>query len=195
MFVRQVGTSPDSQINWQEGNQMQDLVGMAYCSKPTSFTFDQVDEILRVSRRNNDRDALTGALIYDNTTFLQWLEGGEEEIRQVFGRISRDPRHTEIKLMTVRKLEDRWFPDWSMTAAVTQDQTLRALKLVPHLSLSKFEPYGWSDEDVTCFMTALSDYLTRRPAPKSERLQEPVTPRKPPTDPVTSLERHLRRLT
>ena len=173
---------------------MTDLVGMAYCSRPTHFSFEQVDEILQVSRRNNERDALTGALIYDNTTFLQWLEGGEDEIRQVFGRISRDPRHGEIKLMTVRKLEDRWFPDWSMTAAVTQDQTLRALKLMPHLSLSRFEPYGWSDEDVTCFMTALSDYLTRRPAPKSERLQEQVTPRKPPTDPVTSLDRHLRRV-
>ncbi|WP_104019648.1 BLUF domain-containing protein [Roseovarius nitratireducens] len=174
---------------------MQDLVGIAYCSKPTRFSFDQMDEILRVSRRNNNRDALTGALVYDNTTFLQWLEGGEEKIRRAFGRISRNPRHTEIKLMTVRKLEDRWFPGYSMTAAVTEDQSLRGLKLVPHLSLSRFEPYRWSDEDVTCFITALSDYLTRRPAPKSERLQEPVIPRKPPTDPVTSLDRHLRRVT
>jgi hypothetical protein len=172
---------------------MQDLVGIAYCSKPTGFSFDQVDEILRVSQRNNDRDALTGALIYDNTTFLQWLEGGEEEIRRVFGRISRDPRHAEIKLLTVRKLEDRWFPDWSMTAAVTQDQALRGLKLVPHLSLSRFDPHEWSDEDVTCFMTALSDYLTRRPAPKSERALERVTPRKPSSDPVVSLDRHLGR--
>ncbi len=173
---------------------MQKLVGMAYCSKPANFSFDQVDEILDVSHRNNERAALTGALIYDDATFLQWLEGGEEDLRQVFGRISRDPRHTEIKLMTVRKLDDRWFPDWSMTAAVTQDQTLRSLKLLPHVSLSKFDPYGWSDEDVTSFMTALSDYLTRRPSPKSERLQEPKTPRKLTTDPMTSLDRHLRRV-
>lgn len=173
---------------------MQDLVGMAYCSRPTGFSFGQVDEILRVSRRNNDRDALTGALIYDNTTFLQWLEGGEEEIRRAFGRISRDLRHAKIEILTVRKLEDRWFPDWTMTAAVTQDQVLRGLKLVPHLSLAKFDPFRWSDEDVTCFMTALSDYLVRRPAPKSERLQEQVTPRKPPSDPLKSLDRHLRRI-
>lgn len=49
---------------------MHDLMGIAYCSRPTRFSFDQVDEILQVSQRNNDRDALTGALIYDNTTFL-----------------------------------------------------------------------------------------------------------------------------
>lgn len=173
---------------------MTDLVGIAYCSTPTRFSFDQVDEILQVSHRNNERDALTGALVYDNTTFLQWLEGGEEAIRQAFGRISRDDRHTDIKLITVRRLEDRWFPQWSMTAAVTQDQALRGLKLVPHLSLSRFEPHRWSDEDVTSFMTALSDYLTRRPAPKSQRLQDAVTPRKPPTDPVTTLDRQLRRM-
>lgn len=172
---------------------MTDLVGMAYCSRPTQFSFDQVDEILQVSHRNNERDALTGALIYDNRTFLQWLEGGEEEIRKAFGRISRDKRHSEIKLLTVRKLEARWFPDWSMTSAVTEDQTLRALKLVPHLSLARFEPREWSDEDTASFMEALSGYLTQRPAPKSERFQEQITPRKPPTDPAANLDRHLRK--
>lgn len=171
---------------------MANIIGLAYCSKPTGFSFDQVDEILRVSRRNNARDGLTGALIYDNTTFLQWLEGSEDSIRQVFGRISRDSRHSGIRLLTVRKLQDRWFPDWSMTAAVTQDQTLRGLKLVPHISLGGFDPFGWSEEDVTCFMTALSDYLTRRPAPKSEPLPDHVEPRKPARDPMASLDRHLR---
>lgn len=171
---------------------MAGLVGITYCSRPIGFSFDQVDEILRVSRRNNERDALTGALIYDNNTFLQWLEGGEEEIRQVFSRISHDTRHTGIKLLTVRRLDDRWFPKWSMTAAVTQDQTLRGLKLVDHISLASFDPFGWSEEDVACFMSALSDYLARRPAPKSEPLQEHVEPRKPARDPMASLDRHLR---
>ncbi|WP_158514983.1 BLUF domain-containing protein [Nioella nitratireducens] len=172
---------------------MSKLIGVAYCSKATQFSFREVDEILKVSRTNNARDGLTGALIYDNATFLQWLEGGESEIRQVFGRISRDERHSEIKLLSVRSLEGRWFPDWSMTAAVTEGQTLRGLKLVPHISLSGFDPYGWSEEDVATFMTSLSDYLTRRPAPKSERLPEQVAPRKLSHDPMVCLDRHLRR--
>ena len=168
-------------------------VGVAYCSKATQFSFDEVDRILQVSRRNNARDGLTGALVYDNTTFLQWLEGGEAEIREVFGRISRDTRHGDIKLLTVQSLEDRWFPDWSMTAAVTEGQTLRGLKLVPHISLSGFAPHGWSESDTVTFMTALSDYLTRRPAPKSKQIREPVAPRKPASDPMKSLDRRLRR--
>ncbi|SEP21985.1 Sensors of blue-light using FAD [Salinihabitans flavidus] len=170
-------------------------VGLAYCSKPTNFSFEQSEEILRVSQRNNERDALTGALIYDNNTYLQWLEGGANEIRAAFARISRDPRHGKIKLLAVQELDDRWFPDWSMTAAVTQDQTLRGLKLVPHLSLSQFNPFDWSEEDVTYFMDALSDYLTKRPAPKSEPLKDDsVSPRVVGGNPLASLDRRLHRI-
>lgn len=171
---------------------MTSIVGFAYCSRPVNFSFEQVNEILQSSRRNNERDALTGALIYDNRTFLQWLEGGASEIRAVFSRICQDPRHTQIRILTVRKLEDRWFPDWSMTAAVTEDQTLRGLKLVPHLSLKQFDPFGWSEADVSCFMDALSDYLTRRPTPKSEQLPQKVTPHMAVRDPMTRLDSHLR---
>ncbi|MFB9149934.1 BLUF domain-containing protein [Roseovarius ramblicola] len=173
---------------------MSTIVGIAYCSRPVSFSFEQTDDILAVSRANNARAGITGALIYDNTAFLQALEGTPEEIRAVFNRISRDSRHTGIRLLSVRKLQDRLFPDWSMTAAVTQDQTLRGLKLVPHLSLVRFNPFAWSDADVSDFMNALSDYLTRRPAPKSEPVTESVSPHRVSTDPVARLDRHLDRL-
>ncbi|WP_051203161.1 BLUF domain-containing protein [Sediminimonas qiaohouensis] len=173
---------------------MTEIVALAYCSRPVDFSFEQTEQILTASRRNNAKAGLTGALIYDNHTFLQWIEGEATEIREVFERISNDPRHTDIKLMLVRKLDDRWFPDWSMTAAVTQDQTLRSLKLVPHLSLSRFDPYGWSEADAISFMDALSDYLNRRPTPKSKGAEEPVTPRAVESNPMTRLDRHLDKL-
>lgn len=173
---------------------MTNIVALAYCSRPVDFSFDQTDQILTASRRNNAKAGLTGALIYDNHTFLQWIEGEATKIRAVFELISNDPRHTDIKLMLVRKLDDRWFPDWSMTAAVTQDQALRSLKLVPHLSLSRFDPYGWSEADAISFMDALSDYLNRRPTPKSKGAEEPVTPRAVESNPMTRLDRHLDKL-
>ena len=170
------------------------LIGMAYCSKPVSFSFEQVNDILGVSRENNDKADITGALIYDNRTFLQALEGKPDDIRDVFDRISHDPRHTGIRLLSVRKLECRLFPDWSMTAAVTEDQSLRGLKLVPHLSLVRFNPFAWSEADVSDFMAALSDYLTRRPAPRSEPLAERIAPHRVANDPLSRLDRHLDRL-
>lgn len=170
---------------------MSAIIGIAYCSKPVSFSFEQVDDILTTSQENNAGAGITGALIYDNQTFLQFLEGTHEDIRRVFSRISHDPRHTCIRLLSVRELDDRLFPDWSMTAAVTEDQVLRGLKLVPHLSLVRFNPFAWSDKDVSDFANALSDYLMRRPAPKSRPIKERATPQRVSTDPVSQLDRHL----
>ena len=104
---------------------MADIVALAYCSRPVRFSFEQTDRILEVSRRRNADAQVTGALIYDNRAYLQWLEGAADDIHEVFARISGDPRHEDVKLLAVRKLEARFFPDWSMTAALTQDQTLR----------------------------------------------------------------------
>lgn len=174
---------------------MTDIVGIAYCSQPVDFSFDKVDEILATAHRNNSKAELTGSLIYDNNYFLQWLEGGPEEIRTVFERISLDPRHSDVKLLTVRKLSDRWFPNWTMTAAVTEDQTLRGLKLVPHLSLSKFNPIEWSENDVTSFMDALSDHLTRRPTPRSEPMPDQTSLRPARIEPVNRLDQHLSKIT
>ena len=170
---------------------MTGLVGIAYCSRAVDFSFAQVDSILTASRANNADAGLTGALIYDNRIFLQALEGPPDGIRTVFDRIAQDPRHTDISLLTVRAQEGRLFPDWSMTAAVTEDQTLRGLKLVPHLSLARFNPFEWSEKDVVNFMDALSDYLTHRPAPKSRPIPERPAPQRMPDDPVALLDRHL----
>jgi hypothetical protein len=167
------------------------IIALAYCSRPVDFSFDQVDAILATSRRNNAAAGLTGALIYDNRTFLQWLEGEADDLRGIFGRIARDPRHADVRLLSVRKLTDRWFPDWSMTAAVTEDQTLRGLKLVPHLTVKGFDPHDWSEGDTAVFMAALSDYLNRRPAPESTAGAAPVAPRPVGRDPLADLDHHL----
>ena len=174
---------------------MTDIVGIAYCSKPLSFSFETVDDILAVSQDNNARAGITGALVYDNTTFLQWIEGPSASVRAAWKRISQDDRHTDLKLLSVQKLDDRLFPDWSMTAAVTQDQTLRSLKLVPHLSLTRFDPFEWSEQDVAIFMNSLSDYLTRRPTPRPAPVERAMPPRDATHDLVSHLDQLLDRMT
>ncbi|WP_397541610.1 BLUF domain-containing protein [Roseovarius salis] len=173
---------------------MTEIVALCYCSRPVGFSFQRVEEILQESRRNNATAKVTGALIYDNWTFLQWIEGEKANVRQIFERINNDSRHTDIRILTVRKLNDRWFPDWSMTAAVTEGQTLRGLRLVPHVSLKQFDPFQWSQSDTIRFMKALSDYLTRRPAPASHAASGAETPEPAPRDPLTVLDAYLSRL-
>ncbi|MEI4197337.1 BLUF domain-containing protein [Roseovarius sp. E0-M6] len=171
---------------------MTEIIGTAYCSTPVGFSFKTIDDILKVSQGNNLQAGLTGALVYDNNNYLQWLEGDPLTVRAVVERIFQDDRHTDIKLLTAHKLKGRWFPDWNMTAAVTQGETLRGLKLVPHLSLAAFNPQDWSEADVVSFMSAFSDYLKQRPAPKSELLSENESRRPRRVDPLSHFDRRLR---
>lgn len=88
---------------------------MLYVSAATELLSDaDLDDILSKSRRNNTRDDVTGMLLYADGSFLQVLEGEETAIRQVYERISRDPRHHRIVEVAQQTIDQRDFPDWSM---------------------------------------------------------------------------------
>ena len=70
--------------------------------------------ILQASRRNNTRDGITGLLYSDHKRFLQALEGSEAKVEEAFGRISGDPRHRAIVVLSRRFIEAREFGDWAM---------------------------------------------------------------------------------
>ncbi|MDG4649719.1 BLUF domain-containing protein [Roseibacterium sp. SDUM158017] len=75
---------------------------------------DALSAILDVSRRNNERDGITGVLLYHDRIFFQTLEGSEAELDACFGRIRQDPRHSAVSVMWQGEAERREFPDWTM---------------------------------------------------------------------------------
>ncbi len=70
--------------------------------------------ILRVSRRNNARDAITGLRYHDGRRFLQALEGKDAAIEATFARISADERHRAVVVLSRRTVETREFGPWEM---------------------------------------------------------------------------------
>lgn len=71
-------------------------------------------EILRIARRNNHAVGLTGLLAYHAGSFLQLLEGEEENVAVVFARIQRDPRHGEFRVLFRDQAPEPEFGEWSM---------------------------------------------------------------------------------
>ncbi|GGB15724.1 hypothetical protein GCM10011380_01470 [Sphingomonas metalli] len=92
------------------------------------------DAILAVSRRNNVRDGVTGLLLYDGRRFLQVLEGEEADVVRVFDRISRDPRHRAIVILSRRTIEAREFGDWSMAFQRRDEDAAATIARVASLS-------------------------------------------------------------
>jgi hypothetical protein len=70
---------------------------------------ERIDDILIELVTNNRRDDVTGALIYDPRWFAQTLEGPESAVSAAFGRIQRDGRHGEVKLIKMQPVAARRF--------------------------------------------------------------------------------------
>lgn len=88
---------------------------LIYASSATQpFGAPELQDLLRVSRRNNERVGVTGMLLFRAGNFLQVLEGEREAVRTLFDTISRDPRHTGILVLRHAEQQHRDFPAWSM---------------------------------------------------------------------------------
>lgn len=76
-----------------------------------------IEEILRVSRRNNARTGVGGALMFNAGLFAQVLEGELGAVEETFERIQCDVRHDDVRILALEPIERRRFDEWSMAWA------------------------------------------------------------------------------
>ena len=74
----------------------------------------QIHRILDVSRRNNARADVTGALMFNRGFFVQVLEGERAEVESTFERIQRSPLHRNLVVLKFDEAAARGFARWSM---------------------------------------------------------------------------------
>jgi hypothetical protein len=77
-------------------------------------TQDTISAIVEKSVPNNERLGITGLLLATQTHFFQVLEGSHEAVNEVYHKIARDPRHTNLTLISYSPVPARTFRDWSM---------------------------------------------------------------------------------
>jgi Sensors of blue-light using FAD len=90
------------------------LMQLFYASTPFGFDNPVLNQILSVSRRNNARDDITGALICRADLYLQMLEGPRAAVTAAFQRILADDRHLDVILIGSGDITWRLFPRWHM---------------------------------------------------------------------------------
>lgn len=79
-------------------------------------------DIFETARINNMRNAITGCLLFDNTFFLQILEGGQHETYSTFKRVEKDQRHSRVSLLYFAQEDRRLFPHWAMAGSLRTPQ-------------------------------------------------------------------------
>lgn len=107
------------------------LIYVSQATKPMSTA--ELSEILEKSRTYNDKDGITGLLVYKYNpddhrgNFMQLLEGPEEAVRSAFKRICDDKRHHTKIMLEDGVIAERNFADWSMGFKAVDQDTLREI--------------------------------------------------------------------
>jgi hypothetical protein len=66
-------------------------------------------------------------LPYRDRDFMQLLDGEESVVRQLFGRIARDPRHRGVIVLVEENVAEPLFADWSMGFRNLDDEALSVM--------------------------------------------------------------------
>lgn len=91
------------------------LVRLLYAScAVASLTTENVDSILEESRSHNVPHGITGMLCFSNDLFIQVLEGSRKNVSDVYNRIVKDKRHSDIQLLIFEEIAERRFGNWTM---------------------------------------------------------------------------------
>jgi hypothetical protein len=95
-------------------------IGLLYVSVSTlrlPAEAGQVDTIVGWSQHRNVELGVTGALVFTEKRFAQYLEGPASAVDRLMASIGPDPRHREIDVVLRRPLSARRFPTWAMAYA------------------------------------------------------------------------------
>jgi hypothetical protein len=104
------------------------VLSIAYVSVATSpLSADEIAALLTQARANNERDGITGALLYHRDRFIQIVEGEDEIVRAKFDAIATDARHRNVQTMREKRIPERQFPQWTMGFREISDESVKQL--------------------------------------------------------------------
>ncbi len=102
------------------------MIQLSYISSVADpMSTEELVALLQTCLANNQRDDVTGILLYGNETFLQTLEGEKETVDRLYEKIQQDPRHSNVKSLTNKTIETRQYSDWAMGFKRVSDENLK----------------------------------------------------------------------
>ncbi len=92
-----------------------DLVTLSYVSDAAEeFGILSLMQLVDKASRSNKVLNVTGVLSFDNGRFGQILEGKSKDVEAIWELILKDPRHTNVVSLGMKKINARRFANWSM---------------------------------------------------------------------------------
>ena len=118
------------------------LVRLLYASRAVDTSQPAVQAILDSARRHNQDSGVTGVLVYGGGVFMQAIEGGRQAVSDLYGTISRDPRHKDVALLHYEEIVERRFGSWTM--GLVDVSRVNASVLLKYSERATLDPYAVS---------------------------------------------------
>ena len=74
----------------------------------------QIRDMLGKARQFNQENKITGCLLCYHGEFIQYLEGSQIKVLNLFDKIQKDKRHSEVEILSHGYIERREFKQWHM---------------------------------------------------------------------------------
>jgi hypothetical protein len=88
---------------------------VAYISRCLVHMADlDLADLQRRAARTNERNNVTGLLLFDGVRFIQAIEGEKVKVEATMRRIAEDKRHDRLDYINRGPANQRRFEDWSM---------------------------------------------------------------------------------
>jgi len=113
-----------------------------------------VQQIIGVAIRRNRGVGLTGLLLTIQGSFVQVLEGNVDEVRATYARISLDPRHHDLHIISQGPAAQRLFGEWNMCARSLAPSDKAILDVIDQKG--GFNPQALTAESVQRLLTTVA---------------------------------------
>jgi hypothetical protein len=138
------------------------LIQLVYASRLVPGTAGgAITSIVEVSRRNNARAGITGALCFSVDHFLQCLEGERGVVNATYARILADERHSDAVILRYSEIAARDFSDWTM--GYVPSTVLRGETVLRYGANERFLPSELGPESSIALLRDLRDLAMRLP--------------------------------
>jgi hypothetical protein len=74
----------------------------------------ELETLLKDARWENQQYEISGALLYNEGTFFQYIEGPEDHLARVYDKIKRSRQHRGLIELLTEPVSERRFPGWYM---------------------------------------------------------------------------------
>jgi hypothetical protein len=76
----------------------------------------EIEKILNSCKKNNPSLNITGVLLYTDKKFMQLVEGDAKVIVDLYDKIKKDQRHSNVMMISYNPIKEKSFPSWHMAS-------------------------------------------------------------------------------